>query len=44
MEQMAQEHTATVEEAQRWARELESLAALMGKRFPRAEPRQRAMA
>jgi SRSO17 transposase len=44
MEQTVQEHTATVAEAQRWARELDSLGALMGKRFPRAEPRQRVMA
>jgi hypothetical protein len=44
MKQPAQEHTATGAEARQWAGELESLAALMGKRFPRTEPRQRARA
>jgi SRSO17 transposase len=44
MKQTAQEHTATVAAARQWAGELESLAALMGKRFPRTEPRQRARA
>jgi SRSO17 transposase len=44
MEQTTKGHAATVAEARRWARELEPLGALMGKRFPRAEPRQRAMA
>jgi SRSO17 transposase len=44
MEQMAEDPTATVAQARQWASALDSLAALIGQRFPRAEPRQRAMA
>ena len=44
MEQMAEDPTATVAQARQWASALESLAALIGQRFPRAEPRQRAVA
>jgi SRSO17 transposase len=35
---------ATRQEAQRWGEGFASVAALIGKQFPRAEPRQRAMA
>jgi SRSO17 transposase len=44
MESTVQDHTATVAATRRWAGELEPLGALLGKRFSRAEPRQRAMA
>jgi hypothetical protein len=44
MESTVQDHTATAAATRRWARELEPLGALLGKRFSRAEPRQRAMA
>ncbi len=34
MEPTVQEHTATVAEARRWAKALEPVETLMGKRFP----------
>jgi hypothetical protein len=44
MVQTADTYKATVEETRRWASEFDTVAALSGKRFPRAEPRPRAMA
>jgi SRSO17 transposase len=44
MEGVGGDCRATRKEAQRWGEGFASVAALIGKQFPRAEPRQRAMA
>jgi hypothetical protein len=44
MEGVGGDYRATLKEAQRWGEGFASVAALLGKQFPRAEPWQRAMA
>jgi SRSO17 transposase len=44
MEQTESDTQATIEETRRWANGLDTVAALIGKQFLRAEPRQRATA
>jgi SRSO17 transposase len=44
MEQMRREYQATLQQARLWGEGLAAVAALIGKEFPRAEPRQRATA
>ena len=44
MVQQTSQSTAAVAEAERWARELETLAERIRSRFPRSEPRERATA
>jgi SRSO17 transposase len=44
MKQMGRDYQATIEETQCWAEGIATVATLIGKRFPRAEPRQRATA
>jgi hypothetical protein len=43
MEQSVSEYQIHLDETRRWAGGLDTVAALIGKQFPRAEPRQRAM-
>jgi SRSO17 transposase len=44
MERAGDDYQLTVKEARHWANAVDTLAALIGQRFPRAEPRQRAVA
>ena len=44
MERAGDDYQLTVKEARHWAHAVDTLAALIGQRFPRAEPRQRAVA
>jgi SRSO17 transposase len=44
MTQISDTHQTTIEETQRWASALDTVATRIGTRFPRAEPRQRATA
>lgn len=44
MKQTSKANKETIDEAKRWAKGLQTVAELIGQRFPRAEPRQRATA
>jgi hypothetical protein len=44
MKQMGRDDQATIKATQGWADGLATVATLIGKQFPRAEPRQRATA
>ena len=44
MKQMGRDDQATLDETQGWAEGVATVATLIGKQFPRAEPRQRATA